>query len=361
MKNQEFLNTQELVIKNLNRRRKLDILIRKIGILLMTGMLAFASIEVKAQDFQFSQYYASPLYLNPAFTGTGKMHRLNINGRLQWPNLPKAYRTMAVSYDYNLESLSSGFGLLLTNDVAGSGNLGNTNVGFLYSYKAQINKKLVISAGTHFAYNFTGLNSSGLTLGDQLADDRSVSFDGELSNVQKVRYFDFSSGILAYTKMFWAGVAFHHITEPNQSLIGDTNPLDMKVSVHGGIRIPLYRGPKEFDNISSIAPSFIYKQQGEFNQLDLGINWHYNPISAGVWYRGVPFGKAENSNIYDRDALIFMFGLKFPDFEVGYSYDFTISDIGDASGGAHEISIVYDFVAKFKKKRKERFLPCPSF
>ncbi|GAA5042141.1 hypothetical protein GCM10011506_44640 [Marivirga lumbricoides] len=75
-----------------------------------------------------------------------------------------------------------------------------------------------------------------------------------------------------------------------------------------------------------------------------------HPISAGVWYLGVPFGKAENSNIYDRDPLILLFGLVFPDFEVGYSYDFTISDIGDASGGAHEISIVYDFVAKFKKR-----------
>ncbi len=333
----------------------------KLWLGLIIAFLGISLQKVNAQDFQFSQYYAAPLYLNPAFTGTGKMHRLTANARMQWPNLPKAYRTMAVSYDYNLEELSSGFGLLLTKDAAGAGDLGNTNIGFLYSYKIEVNKKLVISAGTHFSYNFAGLNSSGLTLGDQLANDRDISFDAELKNVQNIRYFDFSTGLLAYTKMFWGGVAFHHITEPNMSLVGDSNPLDMRVSIHGGIRIPLYRGPKEFDRISSLAPSFIYKQQGEFNQLDVGINWHYDPISAGLWYRGVPFGKSHESNLYDRDALVFMFGFKFPDFEVGYSYDFTISELGGSSGGAHEISIVYDFVAKIKERRKEKFLPCPTF
>ncbi len=339
----------------------MKIVIQKFWIGLCFTLLINCNFELKAQDFQFSQYYAAPLYLNPAFTGTGKMHRLNVNGRVQWPNLPRAYRTIAVSYDYNLEKLSSGFGILITKDAAGAGNLGNTNAGFLYSYKTAITDNLIIAAGTHFAYNFTGLNSNGLTLGDQLQDDRSVSFDTELTNVQNIRYFDFSAGMLVYSKLFWGGLSFHHITQPNISLVGDENNLPMRISVHTGIRIPLYRGPKEFDNISSIAPSFIYRRQGEFDQLDVGVNWHYNPISAGVWYRGKAFTKSFESNLYDRDALIFMFGLKFPDFEVGYSYDFTISELGGASGGAHEISIVYDFISKIKKKRKERFLPCPTF
>ncbi len=146
-----------------------------------------------AQDFQFSQYYAAPLYLNPAFTGTGKVHRFNTVTRLQWPGLgfTNAYRTISVSYDYNLDKLNSGFGLLFTKDAAGSGDLGNTNLGFLYAYRTQINKKLVIAAGTHFSYAFTGLNQAGLTLGDQLAFDRNVSFDTELQSVEQIQYFRF--------------------------------------------------------------------------------------------------------------------------------------------------------------------------
>jgi type IX secretion system PorP/SprF family membrane protein len=329
-----------------------------IGFLTLTGVFLNS---LKAQDFQFSQYYAAPLYLNPAFTGTGVEHRFNINGRIQWPSLPKAYRTGAVSYDYNLERLSSGFGLQATYDVAGSGNLGNTDVGFLYSYRAAINKELVISAGVHFSYHFIGLNRNGLTLGDQIASDRPVSFDSELENVQNIQFFDFASGILVYGKRLWGGFALHHITEPNKSLVGDENPLEMKFSAHAGIRIPLYRGPKEFDNISSIAPSFIYKRQGVNDQLDVGVNWHYDPISAGLWYRGVPFKRTLENSVYDRDALVFMFGLIFPKMEMGYSYDFTISDLGGASGGAHEISLVFNFEAEFRKKRKEKFIPCPTF
>jgi len=319
-------------------------------------------IESKAQDFQFSQYHESPLYLNPAFTGLGEMHRIAINSRVQWPSLPRAYVTNALSYDYNLGYLSSGFGLMLTRDVAGSGNLGNTNASFLYSYRVAIGNKLVLSTGLQFAYNFTGLNQNGLTLGDQLLDNRNVSFDNELSNIQNIQYFDFSAGTLLYSEMLWGGFALHHVTQPETSLIGDSNPLNMKLSIHGGIRIPLYRGPKKLDNISSIAPSFVYKRQGINDQFDIGFNWHYDPISAGLWYRGVPFGKTDpNEDLYDRDALIFKFGLLFPNFQAGYSYDFTISEFGGASGGAHEISIIFDFEAKLRKKRKKEFIPCPTF
>ncbi|WP_375577586.1 type IX secretion system membrane protein PorP/SprF [Marivirga tractuosa] len=318
--------------------------------------------EVKAQDFQFSQYHESPLYLNPAFTGLGKMHRVALNSRVQWPSLPKAYVSNALSYDYNLDYLSSGFGLMLTRDVAGSGSLGNTNASFLYSYRVALGDQLVLSTGLQFAYNFTGLNQNGLTLGDQLLDNRAVSFDSELSNIQNIQFFDFSGGMLLYSKMLWGGFALHHLTQPEMSLIGDSNPLNMKISVHGGVRIPLYRGPKKLDNISSIAPSFVYKRQGINDQLDVGINWHYDPISAGLWYRGVPFNRTDaNESLYDRDALIFKFGLMFPDFQAGYSYDFTISEFGGASGGAHEISIIFDFEAQLKKKRKKEFIPCPTF
>jgi type IX secretion system PorP/SprF family membrane protein len=315
-----------------------------------------------SQDFQFSQYHEAPLYLNPAFTGLGKMHRFAFNTRIQWPSLPRAYQTHAISYDYNLDHLNSGFGMMLTRDVAGSGNLGNTNASFLYSYRAAITRNLVISTGIQFAYNFTGLNQNGLTLGDQLLDNRNVSFDSELANIQNIQYFDFSGGMLIYSKALWGGFAVHHLTEPEMSLLGDSNPLEMKISFHGGVKIPLYSGPKGEENTSTIAPSFVYKKQGINDQLDVGFNWFYNPISAGLWYRGIPFGKSDpNRELYDRDALVFMFGLIFNDFQAGYSYDFTLSELGGASGGAHEISIIFDFEASIKKKRKKKFIPCPTF
>lgn len=334
----------------------------KVHVVIVLMFFCFGKNEVKAQDFQFSQYHESPLYLNPAFTGLGKMHRVALNSRIQWPNLPKAFVTNALSYDYNLSFLSSGFGLMLTRDVAGSGNLGNTNASFLYSYRVALGKKLVLSTGLQFAYNFTGLNQNGLTLGDQLLDNRGVSFDSELANIQNIQFFDFSGGMLLYSEKLWAGFALHHLTEPEMSLIGDSNPLSMKISIHGGIRIPLYKGMTHLEKLSSIAPSFIYKRQGINDQLDVGINWHYDPVSAGLWYRGVPLRKSSaDRNFYDRDALIFKFGLVFPGFQAGYSYDFTISEFGSASGGAHEISLIFDFEVELRKRRKKEFIPCPTF
>ena len=89
-------------------------------------------------------------------------------------------------------------------------------------------------------YNFTGLNQNGLTLGDQLWDNRGVSFDSELANVQNIQFFDFSGGMLLYSQMLWGGVALHHLTQPEFSLIGDSNPFKLlKISIHGGIKNPL--------------------------------------------------------------------------------------------------------------------------
>ena len=56
-------------------------------------------------------------------------------------------------------------------------------------------------------------------------------------------------------------------------------------------------------------------------------------------------------------------GMQFNAMELGYSYDFTISDLGNVSGGAHEFSIRYDLdvMTRSKIKRKDKFIPCPTF
>src|SRR6185295_16377984 len=100
-----------------------------------------------------------------------------------------------------------------------------------------------------------------------------------------------------------------------------------------------------------------------FSQLDLGLNYHVDPLSIGVWYRGKPFQK-DIINTVSQDALILMLGMYFTNLTVGYSYDFTVSKMQTASGGSHEISLVYQFVAKplhRNVKKKYRLIPCPTF
>src|SRR5690348_681523 len=67
-------------------------------------VLVFGSVDaVKAQDPQFSQFYAAPLYLNPAFAGSTNQARAGINYRNQWPAIDANFTTMSFFADYFIE------------------------------------------------------------------------------------------------------------------------------------------------------------------------------------------------------------------------------------------------------------------
>src|ERR1700761_870925 len=73
----------------------------------MRKLLTFLCIlffsVVKAQDPHFSQFFASPLTLNPAFTGKfDGQFRLAFNHRDQWPSIPNAYVTTSGSVDFSI-------------------------------------------------------------------------------------------------------------------------------------------------------------------------------------------------------------------------------------------------------------------
>jgi type IX secretion system PorP/SprF family membrane protein len=317
----------------------------------------------KAQDPQFSQYYQAPLYLNPGFTGITPQQRLVVNHRLQWPNLPQAFSTYAASYDIFVEELRSGFGFLVTTDKMGSAGWRTTNFNGLYSFKVKLSENLVFSPGLTFGYGFNGLDRSRLTLGDGL-EFEGQSLDPELNKLGTQSYFDFGSGFVLYNRNLWLGAAFHHMNQPNLSVLNDVSRLPMKLSIHGGARLSLYNGPRTLSKISYLTPSFIFRRQGNsFSQLDVGVNYHVDPVSVGIWYRGKPFQKTVINSI-TQDAVVLTLGMYFKNLSVGYSYDFTVSELQTAAGGAHEIALTYEFVAKPLNrsiKKRYRLIPCPSF
>jgi len=57
---------------------------KKVIILLLSLLL---TPTLKSQDFHFSQFFAGPLNLNPALTGSSELTRVGINYRKQWPGL----------------------------------------------------------------------------------------------------------------------------------------------------------------------------------------------------------------------------------------------------------------------------------
>lgn len=314
---------------------------------------------MKAQDPQFTQFYASPMYLNPAFTGVTYEHRFVANYRNQWPGISKAYQTMMASYDYNLSDINSGLGLSLMQDRAGTAGLTHTQFGVNYAYHFKISKFSEIRMGANLNYNMKRLDFSKLKFNDQITTGSSTSV--EAPNYEQLTFMDFAAGALLNSTEYWLGLSAKHLTQPNSSLTGDIVPLPITLSLHGGYRFIIEQKTKN-DIKRYVSPAFNYRHQQKYDQLDIGVYYYHVPLNVGLWYRGLPFKKYAPTYA-SRESVAVLVGFDLTDYNlrVGYSYDITVSKLGITNSlGAHEISLIYE-IAKRKKKNKRVLVSCPKF
>ena len=98
----------------------------------LLGVLLAASAAAGAQDVGFSQFYANPLYLNPAFAGSVVAPRISLSYRGQWPGLVSAFTTVSASYDQYVPDLHGGIGaIVMTDRVGDHGALSTTSLGVM--------------------------------------------------------------------------------------------------------------------------------------------------------------------------------------------------------------------------------------
>lgn len=314
--------------------------------------------EVRAQDPQFSQFYATPLYLAPSFTGATDGSRAALSYRNQWPEIPGAFVTYAFSLDHYFHNYNSGLGLLVLRDEAGSAKLANTTVGLMYSYNFKVDHQWQMRPGVSFLYSQQSIDYSRLIFGDQLSLDGNHSPTSLISAPSdRVGYFDASFSWLAYTNKLWIGINADHLMMPDQSLTGRGDRIPIKYSVFGGYRFQL-SGSLAQTTDESISLAMLYKHQGPFNQFDFGIYWSKYPFSLGLLYRGIPIFNNPVYGVANNDAIAILGGLRTKNLRIGYSYDFTISRLVTSTGGAHEISLIYHFNQGPPDKRPGK-IPCP--
>ncbi len=320
----------------------------------------------EAQDMQFSQFYANPLYSNPGFTGSTIEHRFTMNYRHQWPNIPGAFEAYHATYDYNASEINSGFGFIFNREDVGSFGLRTNTVAFSYAYRFQIKRQLYLQPGLKIGFAQRSINYSKLIFNDQIESNNPVTLDENAFAGENVNYPDISTGILLYGENYWFGTSLNHINEPNQSLIANDglSILPMKFMVQGGYRFQLSGPIKKRLSAKDITTAIHYKAQGLYDQFDMGAYYNHEPFVFGFWYRGIPGFKSYEPGIQNNDALAVLVGFSIPDrnFRIGYSYDITISRLASNTGGAHEISIIYEAASRRKKRRSRRFLvPCAKF
>src|SRR6478752_4290032 len=215
--------------------------------------LTFALTTI-AQDPHFSQFFSSPLTLNPAFTGKfSGVVRAAANYRNQWPTINRAYETGTVSVDFPILTKQ-----IPSTDTWGLGFMGYTDksaagaVGFNYfSVSTAYHKGLdedgykQLGAGFQVTYANMLINTTKLTFEDQLTSAGFTKPTEEIFNnsTLKANYVDVNAGLL-YTASttdrnnFYAGVSLYHINRPKQEFTGVNYNLYPRATFHAGGYFP---------------------------------------------------------------------------------------------------------------------------
>ena len=322
----------------------------------LTTLVILPSVFLWGQDHVFSQFYASPLYLNPALAGSKICPRLTLNYRNQWPGLGKGFVSYSASWDQQIDKISGGLGVIADADVSGGGALNTYSGSAMYSYRLQASPKIVLNLALQAGYLQYSLNWDKLLFEDQI-----IPGTGEIiaSSEQRppdlsIGTIDFATGILAgYNQRLYIGAAMHHITMPDMAFYtDDLNKLDVRYTIHAGAIFDIKEGINGGDvEDLSFSPNIVYIQQGDFRQINAGLYVNLYPFVAGAWYR---------HTIDNPDAAIVLVGFQHEKFKIGYSFDFTVSRLSIKSGGAHEVSFSWQFPCPVKEF-KYKAIKCPRF
>src|ERR1035437_757300 len=200
--------------------------------LVLWMLLVPAGLNAFAQDHMYSQFFNSPLYLNPALTGQfeGDL-RMNLIYRNQFTSVPGSFNYLTASVDLNIPKFGGGVGLMVTRSSEGTAYLTTTNISGLYSYSIG-SQDFVLSFGLQAGVGNRVIDWSKLVFGDQIDPQTgyipgSVSAAG-LAQFNNKFYFDSGAGINMVAGEFDIGGAFQHVNQPNESFSGAPAKLPMR-------------------------------------------------------------------------------------------------------------------------------------
>ncbi len=349
----------------------------KFNRLFYAASMVCMALVAQAQDFHFSQFYNSPLTLNPALTGKIKEDfRVGLIHRSQWKSVNSAFATSSVFADINfiknpLNLDMWGVGLVALNDEIGDGLFSNQTVAVSLSGMKTLDelKRHRLSFGIQPSYVTKGLNSSNFAFDNQINSsyqiDRSIA-SGEQLNGNRYSFFNFNAGlfwdfVLNKKVDFFAGYSASNVFRPKESPLTLTKGnLPVRHTLNPGL---IYTFNKKW----SVTPNVLLAYQAKAMDVNMGLYGAYtfNPDKTlpttgfvGTWFRA-------------KDAFIAMTGVKWGHYQVAFSYDFTVSSLRDVKNarefvpekstvGAWELSFIYVGFLK-RALPSETTVPCKFF
>ena len=335
-------------------------------------LLFFLTNAVSAQDPSFSQFFASPLTLNPALTGkfNGDL-RVADNYRNQWPDVNKAYITSTVSMDLPIlqgslpEDDRWGIGMMAMTDKTANGILTSNYIALSTAYHKAIDENGMhqISVGFQGTYANKTLDGPRLHFLDGLQVDGTwLPSATEPVNLEVVTadYFDMNAGIL-YNGSFngsnavYVGASMYHLNQPRESFLGvDNITVPTRLTLHAGGYFPSASTGQTW------YVSALYNRQATANELvfggalELSAGTDENkPVNVyiGAW--------ARTNNV--SDALIPYIGLDYGNFNLGMTYDVNISGFKVASQGHGGLEISLMYIIKKSDGNAADKVQCPRF
>jgi type IX secretion system PorP/SprF family membrane protein len=319
-----------------------------------------------AQDPNFSQFFASPLTLNPALTGKfNGITRVAINYRNQWPTINTAFRTGTASVDFGIlpnripENDQFGVGVMGMYDMNGDGIMKNSYISGSVAYHKGLDEAGYHSVGVGFSgtYAQRRLDISKLNFQDELT---SLGFTGVTrevfnnSNFVNINYADVNAGFIyngATTDYnnFYIGASVYHINRPKVSFQGADFLLNPRFTVHGGGYFPIA-------DATTLFVSALHQRQAGATETIFGgavgftVNNDFDnavEVYAGSWVRL-------------NDAIIPYVGLETGSWRLGVTYDVNTSRLAAASQrrGGMEVSLIYTQKRSDPNRKK---LNCPRF
>lgn len=333
--------------------------------LFLTFLILISVLSLKAQDPNFSQFFASPLTLNPALTGKfDGVFRVAGNYRNQWPTINNAFTTTTVSLDASILRNSIpdydqfGVGLMAFSDKSGNGVLQNNFLALSTSYHKALDENGFHQIGLGFQGTYVNkrLDIASLKFESMLRADGFTGLMDESfsSNQIKLSYFDMNMGLLYNgtsdgANNFYFGASMYHVNRPKETFKEGNYLLEPRLTLQAGGMVPI----------------------GEFNAFHFSANHSRqanatNTVIGGAYAINVTQDVGNPTNLYlgswfrFGDAVIPYVGLEFGEFQLGATYDVNISSLKPASNlrGGAEISLIY--IKKHSDPNVKK-LNCPKF
>ena len=310
------------------------------------------------QDMNYTQYFASPIYYNPAYTGLTSGFRARFLYREQWPQLPIDFKSYYFSADIGDRNLpgAGGIGLLVASDNPGIGLINNLTVGLNFSVRIRINSLVTSQLGIKAAMLQRSINTDDLIFTGQLDEKYGPIYQSSFNTLDanKKTVPDFAAGgIIQFSNPDGkvtgnAGISVDHLFKPDISfLMNQDSRIPRKWVIHTDVTIVAGAGGSSGISNTSRDPlriniGAIYQNQNKLNAFQIGLNLIKYNLYFGAWYKNTLTSDSPNS------ALAILAGYRYTyaeDMSVKfiYSYDIQISGALQGTGGAHEISLVLDF------------------